>query len=100
MKYFIRFKLRNLTVAGLALIMAATSAVPFFAYPDQLMADTQDDLDAVNKQLEELRINRANSMHLTESLTRSCLLPERSFLLLRMQLMLNSQRLMLPISGC
>ena len=55
MKYFIRFKLRNLTVAGLALIMAATSAVPFFAYPDQLMADTQDDLDAVNKQLEELR---------------------------------------------
>lgn len=55
MKYFIRFKLRNLTVAGLALIMAATFAVPFFAYPDQLMADTQDDLDAVNKQLEELR---------------------------------------------
>lgn len=55
MKYFIRFKLRNLTVAGLALIMAATSAVPFFAYPNQLMADTQDDLDAVNKQLEELR---------------------------------------------
>ena len=55
MKYFIRFKLRNLTVAGLALIMAATSAVPFFAYPDQLMADTQDDLDALNKQLEELR---------------------------------------------
>ena len=47
MKYFIRFKLRNLTVAGLALIMAATFAVPFFAYPDQLMADTQDDLDAV-----------------------------------------------------
>lgn len=55
MKYFIRFKLRNLTVAGLALIMAATFAVPFFAYPDWLMADTQDDLDAVNKQLEELR---------------------------------------------
>lgn len=55
MKHFIRLKLRNLTVAGLALIMAATSAVPFFAYPDQLMADTQDDLDAVNKQLEELR---------------------------------------------
>lgn len=55
MKYFIRFKLRNLTVTGLALIMAATFAVPFFAYPDQLMADTQDDLDAVNKQLEELR---------------------------------------------
>ena len=55
MKYFIRFKLRNLTVAGLALIMAATFAVPFFAYPDRLMADTQDDLDAVNKQLEELR---------------------------------------------
>lgn len=55
MKYFIRFKLRNLTVAGLALIMAATFAVPFFANPDRLMADTQDDLDAVNKQLEELR---------------------------------------------
>lgn len=55
MKHFIRLKLRNLTVSGLALIMAATSAVPFFAYPDQLMADTQDDLDAVNKQLEELR---------------------------------------------
>lgn len=55
MKYFIRFKLRNLTVAGLALIMAATFAVPFFAYPNRLMADTQDDLDAVNKQLEELR---------------------------------------------
>ena len=55
MKHFIRFKLRNLTVAGLALMMAATFAVPFFAYPDQLMADTQDDLDAVNKQLEELR---------------------------------------------
>lgn len=55
MKHFIRFKLRNLTVAGLALIMAATFAVPFFAYPDQLMADTQDNLDAVNKQLEELR---------------------------------------------
>ena len=54
-KHFIRFKLRNLTVAGLALIMAATFAVPFFAYPDQLMADTQNDLDAVNKQLEELR---------------------------------------------
>ena len=35
--------------------MAATFAVPFFTYPDQLMADTQDDLDAVNKQLEELR---------------------------------------------
>ena len=34
MKHFIRFKLRNLTVAGLALIMAATFAVPFFAYPD------------------------------------------------------------------
>lgn len=55
MKHFIRFKLRNLTVTGLALIMAATFAVPFFAYPDQLMADTQDDLNAVNKQLEELR---------------------------------------------
>lgn len=55
MKHFIRLRLKNLTVAGLALIMAATSAVPFFAYPDQLMADTQDDLDAVNKQLEELR---------------------------------------------
>ena len=35
--------------------MAATFAVPFFAYPNRLMADTQDDLDAVNKQLEELR---------------------------------------------
>ena len=55
MKHFIRFKLRNLTAAGLALVMAATFAVPFFAYPDRLMADTQDDLDAVNKQLEELR---------------------------------------------
>ena len=55
MKHFIRIKLRNLTVAGLTLIMAATFAVPFFAYPDQLMADTQNDLDAVNKQLEELR---------------------------------------------
>lgn len=55
MKHFIRFKLRNLTAAGLVLIMAATFAVPFFAYPDQLMADTQDDLDAVNKQLDELR---------------------------------------------
>ena len=53
MKYFIRFKLRNLTVAGLALIMAATSAVPFFAYPDQLMADTQDDLDASYGELNE-----------------------------------------------
>ena len=55
MKYFIRFKLRNLTVAGLALIMAATSAVPFFFCFERLMADTQDDFDAVNKQLEELR---------------------------------------------
>lgn len=55
MKHFIRLKLRKLTAAGLTFIMAATSAVPFFAYPDQLMADTQDDLDAVNKQLEELR---------------------------------------------
>ena len=55
MKHFIRFKLQNLTAAGLALVMAATFAVPFFAYPDRLMADTQDDLDAVNKQLEELR---------------------------------------------
>ena len=55
MKYFIRLKLRKLTAAGLTFIMAATFAVPFFAYPDQLMADTQDDLDAVNKQLEELR---------------------------------------------
>ena len=55
MKHFIRLKLRKLTAAGLTFIMAATFAVPFFAYPDQLMADTQDDLDAVNKQLEELR---------------------------------------------
>ena len=55
MKHFIRLKLRNLTAAGLALIMTATFAVPFFAYPDQLMADTQDDLDVVNKQLDELR---------------------------------------------
>ena len=55
MKHFIRLKLRKLTSAGLTFIMAATFAVPFFAYPDQLMADTQDDLDAVNKQLEELR---------------------------------------------
>ena len=55
MKHFIRLKLRKLTAAGLTFIMAATFAVPFFDYPDQLMADTQDDLDAVNKQLEELR---------------------------------------------
>ena len=55
MKHFIRLKLRKLIAAGLTFIMAATFAVPFFAYPDQLMADTQDDLDAVNKQLEELR---------------------------------------------
>lgn len=55
MKHFIRLKLRKLTAAGLTFIMAATFAVPFFAYPDQLMADTQDDLDAVNKQLEVLR---------------------------------------------
>ena len=55
MKHFIRLKLRNLTAVVLALIMTATFAVPFFAYPDQMMADTQDDLDAVNKQLDELR---------------------------------------------
>lgn len=55
MKHFIRLKLRKLIAAGLTFIMVATFAVPFFAYPDQLMADTQDDLDAVNKQLEELR---------------------------------------------
>ena len=55
MKHFIRLKLRKLIAAGLTFIMAATFAVPFFAYPDQLMADTQDDLDTVNKQLEELR---------------------------------------------
>lgn len=55
MKHFIRFKLRNLTAAGLVLLMATTFAVPFFVCPDRLMADTQDDLDAVNKQLEELR---------------------------------------------
>ena len=55
MKHFIRLRLKNLTAIGLSLYMAATFAVPFFAYPDQLMADTQDDLDAVNKQLEELR---------------------------------------------
>lgn len=55
MKYFIRLRLRNLTAVGLSLCMAATFAVPFLAYPDRLMADTQDDLDAVNKQLEELR---------------------------------------------
>ena len=55
MKHFIRSKLRKLTAASLTFIMAATFAVPFFAYPDWLMADTQDDLDAVNKQLEELR---------------------------------------------
>lgn len=55
MKHFIRLKLQKLIAAGLTFIMAATFAVPFFAYPDQLMADTQDDLDAVNKQLEELR---------------------------------------------
>ena len=55
MKHFIRLKLRKLTAASLTFIMAATFAVPFFAYPDWLMADTQDDLDAVNKQLEELR---------------------------------------------
>ena len=54
MKHFIRLRLKNLTAIGLSLCMAATFAVPFFAYPDQLMADTQDDLDAVNKQLEEL----------------------------------------------
>ena len=55
MKHFIRLRLKNLTAIGLSLCMAATFAAPFFAYPDQLMADTQDDLDAVNKQLEELR---------------------------------------------
>lgn len=55
MKHFIRLRLKNLTVIGLSLCMAVTFAVPFFAYPDWLMADTQDDLDAVNKQLEELR---------------------------------------------
>lgn len=55
MKHFIRLRLKNLTAIGLSLCMADTFAVPFFAYPDQLMADTQDDLDAVNKQLEELR---------------------------------------------
>lgn len=55
MKHFIRLRLKNLTAIGLSLCMAATFAVPFFAYPDQLMADTQNDLDAVNKQLEELR---------------------------------------------
>lgn len=55
MKHFIRLRLKNLTAIGLSLCMATTFAVPFFAYPDQLMADTQDDLDAVNKQLEELR---------------------------------------------
>lgn len=55
MKHFIRFKLRNLTAAGLAFMMAATFTLPFFVCPDRLMADTQDDLDAVNKQLEELR---------------------------------------------
>lgn len=55
MKHFIRLRLKNLTAIGLSLCMAATFAVPFFAYPDWLMADTQDDLDAVNKQLEELR---------------------------------------------
>lgn len=55
MKHFIRLKLQKLIAAGLTFIMAVTFAVPFFAYPDQLMADTQDDLDAVNKQLEELR---------------------------------------------
>lgn len=75
MKYFIRFKLRNLTVTGLALIMAATFAVPFFAYPDQLMADTQDDLDAVNKQLEELRNKQselnASYVELNEKLSAS-----------------------------
>lgn len=55
MKHFIRFKLRNLTAVVLTFVMAATFAVPFFVYPDRLMADTQDDLDAVNKQLDELR---------------------------------------------
>lgn len=55
MKHFIRLRLKNLTAIYLSLCMAATFAVPFFAYPDRLMADTQDDLDAVNKQLEELR---------------------------------------------
>lgn len=55
MKHFIRLRLKNLTAIGLSLCMAATFTVPFFAYPDRLMADTQDDLDAVNKQLEELR---------------------------------------------
>lgn len=55
MKHYIRLKSRKLIAIGLSLCMAATFAVPFFAYPDRLMADTQDDLDAVNKQLEELR---------------------------------------------
>ena len=55
MKHFIRLRLKNLTAICLSLCMAATFAVPFFAYPNRLMADTQDDLDAVNKQLEELR---------------------------------------------
>ncbi|MFR2511953.1 MAG: hypothetical protein ACLS9K_08120 [Lachnospira eligens] len=41
MKHFIRLRLKNLTAIGLSLCMAATFAVPFFAYPDQLMADTR-----------------------------------------------------------
>jgi len=47
---------RNLTVCRSCFrLWQLHLSVPFFAYPDQLMADTQDDLDAVNKQLEELR---------------------------------------------
>ena len=92
MKHFIRLRLKNLTAIGLSLCMAATFAVPFFAYPDQLMADTQDDLDAVNKQLEELR-NKQSELNASYGE-----LPERSCLLLRMQLMRSSPRLMLPIS--
>ena len=92
MKHFIRLRLKNLTAIGLSLCMAATFAVPFFAYPDQLMADTQDDLDAVNKQLEELR-NKQSELNasygeLNEKLSASG----------EKQLMRSSPRLMLPIS--
>ena len=88
MKHFIRFKITEFNSRrSFALIMAATFAVPFFAYPDQLMADTQDDLDAVNKQLEELRSKQselnASYGELNEKLSAS---GERSCPLLRMQI--------------
>lgn len=50
-----KLRTRNFTAIMLILCMAVFFCLPAYIYPYRLMADTQDDLDAVNKELEELK---------------------------------------------